>query len=167
MAAITDTHRSATARAVGSVSLRSFSIEEITDHMQSNHILMKTVVQRLIVRLRESTSRLNTIDLVSKQLLSEGSENRESIEILMECCENLQKMVGCLGRRMEQKDMQIQGLRRQLDWSRSAINEWTINSASIDELPESLSKGDISEANCANPYNLKQRLEQMHILGQA
>ena len=65
MAPITNTLRSATATAIENVFLTSFSMEEMIERMRIDDVFMVTVLQRLISRLRNTTSRLRTLSFTS------------------------------------------------------------------------------------------------------
>jgi len=112
MAPITDTLRSATATAIGKVELTSLSMEDMIERMKDNDLFMVMVLQRLITRLRNTTTKLR--NLTFKMYSLDSDTDGQDIGVPTEAYESLQKAVGHLRDRVEEKDRQIESLNRQV-----------------------------------------------------
>ncbi len=127
MAPITHRLRSATATAIGSVSLKSLSVEAMVQQMHADRNFMVSVVERLIRRLRITTEDLGAQDAKLYELKSKLYRG-EYEEITQTEHSHLNSLVSDLRRMVDQRDKQIKDLdyqhrrsKRQLEYQKRLL----------------------------------------------
>jgi len=123
MAPITGVLRSATATAVGDVFLVALSMEEMIDRMKTDSVLMVTMLQRLMNRLRRTNTRLRASNSVMVYASNGEPDGEEGRSASTGSSEILEKMTSYLRRRIEQKDKQAENLQKQLEQSQLLVEK--------------------------------------------
>jgi len=123
MAPITNKLRSATATAIGSVSLRELSVEDMIQRMHVDRDFMVSVIERLISRLRITTGERGLLDKKLYELKSKLYGDKYE-EIPQPEQEHLNSWVSDLRRMVDQRDQQIKDLEYQLRRSKRQFLEY-------------------------------------------
>jgi len=127
MAPICGTLRSAKATAVGDAYLRSFSLDEMIQHMVADSQYMIDVLQRLVSRLRITTKELRLLN-IHISLLGNGREKDTVPEELPTKTEHEAEVFGGKDiirryyvKELEKRDREIANLREQLKQSQKLL----------------------------------------------